>query len=271
VVKNVAGYDLNKLYTGSMGTLGVIVELSFKLHPLPQRRGAVLGSFGDLASAATVVQRVMRSPLGPASIAVLDAEAAGRLDGAPEVGNAGGLLVVQVAGFEKAVARVVAEIAEYCREGGRATVVEGEAEVGRIWSDVRELADATDPRQPVLKVAVPPARSVEALARLGEAARSAGLGMRAAVYAGSGLVYGRFEPADWGEAELDRLAGLVREARAFAVAGGGSLVVEAAPVGLKQRVDSWGEIGPALGLMRSLKAKLDPTGTLNPGRYVGGI
>jgi glycolate oxidase FAD binding subunit len=51
----------------------------------------------------------------------------------------------------------------------------------------------------------------------------------------------------------------------------GSLVVEAAPVGLKQRVDAWGEIGPQLKLMRALKEKLDPTAALNPGRYVGGI
>ena len=53
MVKNVAGYDLNKLYTGSLGTLGVIVELSFKLHPLPQTRGTVLANFDDLDAAAS--------------------------------------------------------------------------------------------------------------------------------------------------------------------------------------------------------------------------
>src|SRR5206468_3459619 len=76
VVKNVAGYDLNKLYTGSLGTLGVIVQLSFKLHPLPATRGSVIGVFERLDDAEAVVRRLMRSPLGPSALEVLGRSAA---------------------------------------------------------------------------------------------------------------------------------------------------------------------------------------------------
>jgi glycolate oxidase FAD binding subunit len=270
VVKNVAGYDLNKLYTGSLGTLGMIVELSFKLHPLPQRRGAVLASFAELQDVATVVQRIMRSPLGPMSLAVLDPAAADVL-AIPDPPTGGGVLLVQVGGFEQAVERVTKEIADYCRPDGRAAVVADEGEVAKIWSAVRELPDATDANQPVLKVAVPPARSLELLSRMKTALQTSGLEAWLLAYAGTGLVYARFAATDWDDPQLDRLATLVREIRAIAVEREGSLVIETGPVGLKQRVDAWGEIGPPLRLMRALKEKLDPTGTLNPGRYVGGI
>ena len=78
VVKNVAGYDLNKLYVGSLGTVGVIVELSFKLHPLPQAQGMLLASFPSAADAAQAISTLMRSPLGPAAVELLDAGAAAR-------------------------------------------------------------------------------------------------------------------------------------------------------------------------------------------------
>ena len=270
VVKNVAGYDLNKLYTGSLGTLAVIVELSFKLHPLPQRRGAVLASFAELQDVARVVQKIMRSPLGPMSLAVLDPAAADVL-AIPDPPASGGVLVVQVGGFEQAVERVTNEVADYCRPGGRAAVVADEGEVAKLWSAVRELPDATDSNQPVLKVAVPPARSLELLSHMKTALQASGLDAWLLAYAGTGLVYARFAETGWNDSQLDRLATLVREVRAIAVEREGSLVIESGPVGLKQRVDAWGEIGPPLRLMRALKEKLDPTATLNPGRYVGGI
>jgi glycolate oxidase FAD binding subunit len=78
VVKNVAGYDLNKLYVGSLGTVGVIVELSFKLHPLPANEGMLLAAFSSAAEAAAPIAALMRSPLGPAAVELLDAGGARR-------------------------------------------------------------------------------------------------------------------------------------------------------------------------------------------------
>jgi glycolate oxidase FAD binding subunit len=70
----------------------------------------------------------------------------------------------------------------------------------------------------------------------------------------------------------DAVLAAIEQARAAAVAAGGSLVVQAAPPEVKQRVDVWGEVDPAtFELMRRLKSEFDPRGTLNPGRFVGGL
>jgi glycolate dehydrogenase FAD-binding subunit len=270
VVKNVAGYDLNKLYTGSLGTLGVIVELSFKLHPLPQTRGTVLATFDDLDAAATVVKRVMHSPLGPAALEVLGAVGGGLEAGALSLPASGCALAVLVGGFEPAVRRVSSEIAGFCREGGRAEVLAIE-DSEELWTVVRGLADASEAARPVLKVSVPPSRSVDALARLRAALDATGFSATLVAHAGTGLAYAKLDATIWDEAALDRLASAIRELRTWATQQEGSLVVECGPLGLKQRLDVWGEIGPSLRLMKALKDQLDPRGTLNPGRFVGGI
>src|SRR5207237_9809548 len=90
--------------------------------------------------------------------------------------------------------------------------------------------------------------------------------------AASGVCYARLAaPSGWDAEALGRAANLVEQARAWALARGGSLVVEAAPLALKQRVDVWGDVGPSLRVMRALKEQLDPRGTLNRGRFVARI
>jgi glycolate oxidase FAD binding subunit len=271
VVKNVAGYDLNKLYTGSLGTLGVIVELSFKLHPLPKHQDSVVAIFRAPEAAAQVVRRLMRSPLGPVAIEVANGQAAGLVQSGVTVPAGGCAMFVLVSGFERAVARVTSEIASLCREHGHTDELQGEPRHGQLWAAIRELADASDPRRPVLKMAVPPALAIPAFSQLQASLDRAGLSGALVCHAGVGLVYARLDETGWDAEALEQLAGVIVETRAFAMAQQGSLVVESAPTELKQRVDAWGEVGPSLRLMRALKEKLDPRGTLNPGRYVGGI
>jgi glycolate oxidase FAD binding subunit len=270
VVKNVAGYDLNKLYTGSLGTLGILVELSFKLHPVPRSRGTVLATFADVEQAAAVVSRIMRSPLGPTALEILDARAAVAIGASMSVPAQGCLLAVLVGGFDNAVARIVRDIADFSREQDCVEVQTLDAEKA-LWDAIRELADASRADRPVLKLAVPPARSAAAFTSLRAILGSRELPAELIAHAGTGLVYARLEAQVWEEAELARLASAAEEAREFAARTEGSLVLESCPAALKQRLDVWGEIGPALQLMRALKQQLDPRGTLNPGRFVGGI
>ena len=271
VVKNVAGYDLNKLYTGSLGTVGVIVELSFKLHPLPQSQGTVVAAFSELEAAEAVVRRVMRSPLGPAALEVFDVRAARLLPSLPAVPEGGCGLAVLVGGFERSVQRVCDELAALCAPTGQAEVLEDGPDTREVWETIRSLSDASDASAPLLRLSVPPSRSLEALGRLRELSRGLRQVPLLHAHAGLGLAYARFPSDEWSDQDLDGLARLVREARAYAVQREGSLVVESGPPGLKQRVDAWGEVGPALKLMRRIKEQLDPKSSLNPGRYVGGI
>lgn len=271
VVKNVAGYDLNKLYVGSFGTLGVIVELSFKLHPLPQRLGTVVAVFDGLDGAEAVVKRVTRSPLGPAALEVLNPRASAAVRLGLTVPPGGCALVVLVGGFEKAVERVTGDIAEYCRGYGRAELRADDEPTGALWAQLRALADASDASQPLFKIAVPPARSFEMLRALETAAEAQGLAVEALAHAGVGLVYGRFERREWDQSAQERLATVAREVRQVAREREGSLMIESCPLPVKSMIDVWGEVGPSLRLMHAIKEQLDPGHVLNPGRFVGGI
>ncbi len=95
VIKNVAGYDLTRLYLGSLGSLGVIAEATLRVHPLPPRREVLLGSYGDAAEAVAAARGILVSPLRPEAVEIL------RSPGAPWQ------VAVQVAGTERVVARKV--------------------------------------------------------------------------------------------------------------------------------------------------------------------
>jgi glycolate oxidase FAD binding subunit len=262
VVKNVTGYDLNKLYTGSFGTLGVIAEISFKLHPLPQARGTLLAIFETPSLAQEAAQRIVKSPLGAAALTLLDAQASVQvLDRA--IPSHGAVLLGLAAGSERAVTRQTRELAQLCSSASMSEVLDADA-AERAWDGVRDFADVTsNPDDVVLKLGVPPARSADALERINVLARTHDISSSSLAHAGTGVVHLRVRDT------LDRLAGLIVDARAAAEAWGGSLVVERCPLELKARVDVWGDVGSSFRVMAALKERFDPHGVLNPGRFVG--
>src|SRR2546427_315888 len=79
VVKNVTGYDMNKLYIGSLGTLGIIVEATFRLHPMPAVERTCLASLDSVDAARDVVARILDSPLVPFAVELLNPEASRRV------------------------------------------------------------------------------------------------------------------------------------------------------------------------------------------------
>lgn len=297
VVKNVAGYDLNKLYIGSLGTLGVVVELTFKVQPLPEAERSLAASFASTAEAAACVARVLRSPLFFRAVELLDPRAAGLVGTPVEVPEGGCALLAWAAGFEKAVARQVRDLEAMAREGGALDVrpVDGPSH-DELWQRVRDVRalvagerspvdengqGRTRPRRTrskttpstasaasvvVAKVSVP----LSQVAPLFQAARSAGDPLVMA-HAGSGVLYLHLPLHDGAPEALADAARVVEQVRREAVQRGGSLVVEEAPPELKRLVDVWGDVGDAFPIMRGLKEKLDPKGTLNPGRFVGGL
>jgi glycolate oxidase FAD binding subunit len=240
VVKNVAGYDLNKLYIGSLGTLAVIVELSFKLAPIPPSTATVNGTFSSSTAASDVVGAVVRSPLSPLAV---------ELVGSRQV-------VFRLGGYPQAVERQVRELSALIEQhGGRA----GET----VWEDLQRARIESRRRDVVVKAAAP----ISASSRLVEMleGRLASLNPVVWAHAGNGVAYAACDaPSD---AEV-----LVAARRDVAALGdNASLVLERCPTPLKSEIDVWGEPGPSVSLMRAVKAKLDPNTTLNPGRYVGGI
>lgn len=256
VVKSVTGYDIPKLMVGSLGTLGVLVEATLRLHPLPEAERTWLVTFPTAERAAGLLAAILDSSLQPNRLEILSGTAtAGRsADGAAVAVSFGSVPEAVSAQGEDLVA-----IAR--REGGRVAPAEGDF-WSRPWGF---LADATV----VLKVAAPAA---EAAALCGEIQRLAtGIGITAGILGegGNGVLHvalsGTLSAAEWESRVIGPL-------RARVAPAGGSVVVEGAPLEVKERLDVWGPVEPAtLALMKRLKGEFDPLGVLNPGRYVDRI
>jgi len=252
VVKSVTGYDVPKLMVGSLGTLGVLVEATLRLHPVPEAERTWVVTFATAERAAGLLAAILDSSLQPNRLQILSGTAA-----------AGGAAVaVSFGSVPEAVTAQGEDLVAIARgEGRRVVTAEGDF-WSRPWGF---LADATV----VLKVAAPPS---EAAALCGEIQRLAtGIGIVAGILgeAGNGVLHvaltGTLSAAEWESRVIGAL-------RARVAPAGGSVVVERAPREVKERLDVWGPVEPeTLALMKRLKSEFDPLGTLNPGRYVDRI
>jgi glycolate oxidase FAD binding subunit len=272
VVKNVTGYDLNKLYVGSLGTLGVIVEACFRLYPHPTAERTWIGWLPDAARGRDAVAALLDSPLVPSALELLNRAAAeGVLSQAgisPKAGSM--LLAVAVASVPEAVAAQLGEVARLARpHGGEGEVVAGEAHE-RFWQAVRDVG-ANGEAGITLKASVLPGHVGEAFGRGEAIAAQHGLRVASVSEAGTGVVrYRLWDGAGGGEPQR-RMVEAVLALRAMAGGVRGSLVVLDAPPEVKAAADVWGPVGQGLALMRALKEQFDPSHTLNPGRFVGGL
>ena len=257
VVKSVTGYDIPKLLTGSLGTLGVIVEATLRLHPVQPASGSWLFSFASRESAAALVAAVLASSLEPERLAWLSAGSLERLGSA----SAEAALAVSVATVAEAVTSQGAEMGSMASGlGARVSVLAPDfwsRMGGALASPIVVKISSEIRRLPFWAAEVERVMSCHRLtvSLVGEAGNGI---LRAAVE-------GSVAPDTWGR----EIVAPLREALA---AEGASLVVERAPHYLKSAADVWGPVPEtALAVMRRLKTEFDPRGVLNPGRFVGGL
>ena len=247
VVKNVAGYDLSKLFTGSLGTLGIIVTANFRLHPIPQVSRTVAVEVESPEAAAGAAQAMMHSQVEPTAVELRYGEDARQLTV---------LLESIPAGVEEKI-----EVASFLLNP---------------FGEVRTLSDEeTGYRDPstaaedeaVIKLSAPPADLADVLGTVLGAAERRGLDQpRITGHAASGVTFVGFSGGD-----EDARAGFVEELREIWLRRGGRVTLQKAPLALKNRVGAWDQGGDYLGLIRRVKEKFDPRGGMNPGRFVGGV
>ena len=270
VVKNVAGFDLNKLYVGALGTLGVLVEIALKVLPLPEHRASVAGVFAALDDAARAVRAVLRTDLTPCALELISPRAAVKL--APPLPSGGFVVLIRAEGVPEAVVYQMDHLKDLLhQEGASEVVVLNGPEEPATWGAVRQFRRAPEAARNTIRCKVSvPIKSVREVFEAADALRGRHeITSDLVAHAGSGTVLCHLDLESPGHVE--RAVAAASELRQRTSELDGNLVVEAAPPDFKARLDVWGRWGPDLRLMRAIKAQYDPKRTLNPGRFVGGI
>jgi glycolate oxidase FAD binding subunit len=253
VVKSVTGYDVPKLLVGSLGTLGVLGELTLRLHPLPEAEATCLVELPSVEATQELVAALVDSTLQPSRFEVLDA-AALAASGLPAA--AAGLVL----SFGSVPAAVRAQQAALETHAARLRAPVETMGPG-FWRTYDRLLcrGGTVLRMVTLATRLA-ATLIETRGALGDGVLVAGCAPLGALRV---LV-------DGGEPEM--LARGIERLRGFVAPDDGSVVVERGPAVLAAGVDPWGPVPePALELMRAVKQEFDPQRTLNPGRFVGGL
>lgn len=259
VVKNVAGYDLPKLFVGSFGTLGVIVEATFKVRPRPQNMHLYVVPMRSVVEAAEKALELLRGPLVPALLEAVN-ELAAETIGLPT----GAALVAAFAGGE---AHTAAQETLLRKEtADRLTRWDG-PEMDSLLSAIRDFPQPADEEVLVVRLSVRPAELPVLLQRIEAEAVARRISPEIAAHAGNGVAWLQLSA----DVDLESVALFAEWIRLHARQSGGWLVFETLPRRLRGQVDPWGFTGSTLPLMAAIKQRLDPNRMLSPGRFVGGI
>jgi glycolate oxidase FAD binding subunit len=256
VVKNVAGYDLCKLYTGSYGSLAVIASMSFKLRALPPLEKTILFFADSTVPLCAFAARITDSDVMPSALELIAPD--------EELPQAQYALALRFLNEEETIASQIEE-AKRLGEGLKSLEL-SETEATAFWHGYHEAEASPDWNFSLRMTGLPSNLSmmIQDAQRILPKAN-----LRA--HAANGIVRIRA-----GEGWLDDVKRRLQprkivELRNLTQARGGQLLLLRAPAEITEQLDVWGEASPNAALMRAIKAKFDPAGLLNPGRFVAGI
>ncbi len=269
VVKNVAGYDMPKVFVGSHGTLGLIADVTFKLTPLPRARRTLLAPVDDLARGLEWAGKCLPLALVASAIVLLKNSKFDFRNSKPVVSEVGPfeipisnlqspyVLAYSAEGIREDVAAELDQVKQVLRASGAPTPIEVDAPSGTdLWMALLGDSSAQALR---VRVGVAP-KDLSAYVKAQTAPLESGAFLADVA---SGLVYAvaTSEDAARARAWVDAL-------RKPALSAGGYAVVLNAPETLRGALDVWGYQPQTLELMRALKARWDPAGILNSGVFV---
>ena len=274
LVKNVAGYDLVRLFCGSEGTLGVITEINLRLIPLPEGKITIMAVFSSVGEAARTVARIIESRILPSALEFMDGTCIKAVEQHKRMGlptHAGAILIIEADGPARVLAEQRKRIEALCMECGAISAESADEEDAReeLWQARRALSSAVSslaPRKVNEDVAVPPSRIPELLDRIARIAEDTDLVIANFGHAGDGNIHVNilYDPAVSGMQERAEKAA----ARVFDVALEleGTITGEHG-VGITKIGFLEKQIGRTqLELMRGVKRVFDPNNILNPGK-----
>lgn len=284
VVKNVTGYDLNKLYTGSLGTLGVIVEATFKLLPVDPQSGMLLASFPTLSDSLSAGRKLLHSSVSPMGCHSVTAGVSRKLQDSTQAASQDlglgdedtALFFAFYSGRSQATRRRLEEAAAILLAEGANAVqrIEGPAAKGLL----RWITDAppqiSDDAALVMKVSVQSKSSARTSAECSDIVL---FGEKPEQMADPGFGTIRLFWPKYGDIQSTHsmeprpIIDAIQQVRQVVARYEGSAIVEQCPITTKTQIEVWGDYPDSLAIMQSIKNRFDPNGILNPGRFLGGI
>ncbi|MFA5873853.1 MAG: FAD-linked oxidase C-terminal domain-containing protein [Anaerolineales bacterium] len=274
-IKDVVGYDLTALFTGSEGTLGVITEALLRLTAKPKFARTALVEFAVLEDASRTVNVILSAGIVPATLELMDETAIACIEEALHLGlplDVEAILLVETDGADEAsVLREIEAVAAICRASGarQVKVAKGEVERENLWKARRSVSPALARKAPNKlgeDITVPRSAIPEAVRRLKAISARYGLPIVIFGHAGDGnlhpnILFDKRDPQQW--AKVERMAA---EEFALALELGGTLSGEHG-VGMLKRPYMEQALGPvSLEVQKRIKAALDPVNILNPGK-----
>lgn len=274
VIKNVAGYDLAKLFSGSLGAFGLITEVVLRVHPRPAHT-ATLAVPCDVVTAFALSRALLASPLEPVAVDWHTAggpdHSASRNDAALPHGSArppDGRLLIRFEGTESAVGRRLDKAVDLVRDEDATAVdrLTGAAEEA-AWRAVSDTALGAS-GDTVFRAGARPDRLPDLVRLLDRASASAGVAYEVTSSTGIGVTTVRLRgPESADEDTAAAHAEVLRTWRAEVERSGGGVTLHQAADGVREKVPAWGRPPDAVGLLRALKHTLDPENRLAPGRF----
>jgi glycolate oxidase FAD binding subunit len=253
VVKNVAGYDLMKLLTGSFGSLGIISELTLRLYPLPMTSRTVVLA-GEAGAIAAILQSLLASSLTPTAVDLVSPNLLAGLSG--ELG-----LVVRFEGGAESIQQQGDRLLKLTSNLQHRTLED--AAENQYWQALDQQMEVSTGS--LCQIGCLSSQAVATLMAIAQACAQQGI-VWSAVVQSSGAI-GKLHL----QADSDQLAMVVKKARSYCQQASGFLTLLQAPPSLKASLDAWGYTGNALTAMRKLKQQFDPEHLFSPHRFVGGL
>lgn len=267
VVKNVAGYDMNKLFVGSMGTLGVLTEITLKLRPLPKYESNVLLSFteGDFAEMRSFAAAFLDSQMEPVSLELISPSLAEKLTGEKFY-----TLAISFEDNESSVHYQESFLKSIQPPKTKMTILAQE-KARKFWqsfytiSPNGRVSNQTGETEAVLKIGVVNLDVLKVIRESHLLQDTHNL----LIEAHGGLGHGLCQIILRGGSE--NVISAIQHLRNFVKELNGYVVIKHLPFILRQKIEVWGENPPYFFLFKGIKTKIDPNNILNPKRFVGGI
>ncbi|MFJ5714071.1 glycolate oxidase subunit GlcD [Neobacillus sp. NPDC093127] len=274
LAKDVAGYDLTRLFVGSEGTLGVITEATLKLIPMPETKKTMLALYQDLSAAAQSVSKIIANKIIPTTLEFLDQPTLKVVEEFSQIGlptNVQAVLLIEQDGPPEVVERDLTSMAEICRQEQAVSIQisASEAEADALRTARRAALSAIARLKPttILEDATVPRSEIAKMVQaINEIAEKYQLEICTFGHAGDGNLHPTCATDARNHEEMERVEQAFAEIFEKAIDLGGTITGEHGVGAMKAPYLEWKLKAEGIAAMKAIKLAFDPQNIMNPGK-----